>query len=166
MDNKESPVIDASLKLLDWESCECCQRCVGSPNIRIAVSVRPRIFKWQWMLKIDRKERPPIPWNVLHEVIFTHHVSSSFWIIGCLAWEHGANQQKTRCQLTRTENALRWQNVPVQISLIQVQLWFKFLLESPAIVTTCRATTNRRSWKVSYFKLNLFNSRRFVEVEI
>ena len=102
----------------------------------------------------------------LYEVIFTDHFSSSFWIIGWLAWEHGTNQQKTRCQLTRTENALRWQNVPVQISLIQVQLWFKFLLESPAIATTCRATTNRRSWKVSNFKLNLFNFRRFVEVEI
>ena len=105
-------------------------------------------------------------YHVLYEIIFTDHVSSSFWIIVWLAWEHGANQQKTRCQLTRTENALRWQNFPVQISLIQVQLWFKFLFESPAIVTTCRATTNRRSWKVSYFKLNLFNFRRFVEVEI
>ena len=68
-----------------------------------------------------------------------------------------------QCQLTRTRKRIEITKiiVPVQMSLIQVRLWVKFLLESPAILT-CQVTTNRRFWKVSYFKQNLFNFRRFL----
>ena len=94
--------------------------------------------------------------HVLFEVIFTHRVSWSFLIIGWLAWD------KVQCQSQEWENAFEVTKiiVSVQMSLLQVRLWVKFLLDSPAIVT-CRATTNRLSWKVSYFKHNLFNFRRF-----
>jgi len=75
------------------------------------------------------KERPAIPRNVVYEVIFTHHVSWSFWIIGWLAWEHR--------EMPVNENGkTHWGSknyVPVQMPLIQVRLWVKFLLESPAI---------------------------------
>ena len=65
-----------------------------------------------------------------------------------------------QCQLTRTGKRTEVTKIigPVQMSLIQVQLWVKCLLESPAILT-CRAKSNRPSWKVSYFKQNLFNYR-------
>ena len=41
--------------------------------------------------------------HVLFEVIFTHHVSSSFWIFGWTAWD------KAQCQLTKTGKRI-WGN--------------------------------------------------------
>ena len=132
------------------------QRGIGSPKVSLSKS--PFFWDLEFLngngCKSVTAEKKG---HVLFEVIFTHHVSSIFWIFGWLAWD------KAQCKLTRTENAFEVTKiiVSVQMSLIQVRLWDKFLLESPAIVT-CRATTNRRSWKVSYFKQNLLNFRRFV----
>ena len=52
----------STLKWLDWEACESCHATVltrllwpkmyrqpESFTFKIAVFVRPRIFKWQWM---------------------------------------------------------------------------------------------------------------------
>ena len=78
------------------------QRCIGSPKVSLSK------FQCLWDVKFlngngCKNVTAEKKGHVLFEVIFTHHVSSSFWIFGWLAWD------KAQCQLTRTGKRI-WGN--------------------------------------------------------
>ena len=157
----------STLKWLDWEACVnpvtqhfwpdfYDQRCIGS--LKVSLSKSQVLWDLEFLnghgCKILTEEKKGQQYQ---EMLLVRLFSRTTFpgVIGSSVDYLGNTAQ---CQLTRTGKRTEVTKIigPVQMSLIQVRLWVKCLLESPAILT-CRAKSNRPSWKVSYFKQNLFN---------
>ena len=131
------------------------QRCIGS--LKVSLSKSHVLWDLEFLnghgCKILTEEKKGQQYQ---EMLFMRLFSRTTFpgVIGSSVDYLGNTAQ---CQLTRTGKRTEVTKIigPVQMSLIQVQLWVKCLLESPAILT-CRANGNRPSWKVSYFKQNLY----------
>ena len=123
------------------------QRCIGS--LKVSLSKSQVLWDLEFLsghgCKILTEEKKGQQYQ---EMLFMRLFSLTTFpgVIGSSVDYLGNTAQ---CQLTRTGKRTEVTKIigPVQMSLIQVRLWVKCLLESPAILT-CRAKSNRPSWKV------------------
>ena len=137
------------------------QRCIGNPKVSLSKSQ----FLWdlEFLNGNGCKSLTEGKKGQQYQEIFCVRLFSRTTFPGVFGSLVDKLENTAQYQLTRTGKRIEVTKiiVPVQMSLIQVRLWVKFLLECPAILIY-RATSNRRSWKVSYVKQNLFNFKRFM----